>query len=96
MSRKFIVEIKEEDKENIEKTYEMMNSLKSLGIMLIDSNKYADKASEFYNRFVSNWHEVNEKYTSEWESIVTKYNLDANLLGKYKLSFRDNCVYLED
>ena len=95
MNREFIVEIEKRDSDDMEKIFDRMCSLDSLGHTLIDNNEYADKASQFYKRFVDDWNDIQKKYRARWSYIVEKYSLNADLINNYELSFAESCVYLK-
>lgn len=94
MNKQFIVNIQKEESDTMEKIYDKLCALKSLGFTLIDNNTYADKATEFYSRLVNDMTNTNAEYTKEWEKLISKYSLNPDLANKYEVSFSDVCIYL--
>lgn len=92
--KKFIVQVNELEKNEIEKLFERMNSLRSLSLTLSTNNELFNENSYLYEKVIEDLSSTQKKYDQWWANIIKVYNLDQDKMAYYQIDFSEGNLYL--
>ncbi|HBC30312.1 MAG TPA: CXXX repeat peptide modification system protein [Clostridiales bacterium] len=92
--KKFIVQVNEPQKNEIEKLFERMNSLRSLSLTLSTNNELFNENSYLYEKVLEDLSSTQKKYDQWWANIIKVYNLDQDKMAYYQIDFSEGNLYL--
>ena len=92
--KKFIVQVNELEKNEIEKLFERMNSLRSLSLTLSTNNELFNENSYLYEKVLEDLSSTQKKYDQWWANIIKVYNLDQDKMAYYQIDFSEGNLYL--